>query len=726
MNIFFKHEIQISNKCLRTLDYKDDLLLVGCLDKKLYLVDTENMKIIRHFDFFDSEVYSVKFLSKDRIAIGCNDARIYITTMEGDLISALEGHTEKVNSLSCHGDFLASGSWDATCRVWDLSSYKEVSVLTGHTYAVTTCFLENGNLLTGSQNGELQLFSGQNFQLIKNIKAHSDIIRDIKYFDKKIATASNDCTVKLWTDELMELNELQGHSSFIFALGLVHNQLGYFIFSGGEDFKIKAFKENQEYGSIAYPTTLWGISGISKSDIATCGEDGKLRIFSLNQSNVDWAQHERYVEAAEVAGLKNPEISEEDLKRFPSIEQKDTIKGKKDGEVKVFVNNGKGEAYTWQNGKWEYLGEMLGAKPKTKYPGDRFFPAGDYDYVFSIEDESGVGKKLPFNKGDNTLLAAEKFLAREQLSLGYKEQIINFIKQNAAGHVEPKSTAQSTQDKPANTAPTKQLMQFPIVDLIFYDNINAEALNKKILEINNKYKETESDKQKSFSTSEMIAYNNLMSKLSNPATMQQNEIEGTEQHLISTKLISWTNLDAVPILDFLRIYVLHHRSEELFGSVDNGLKFFVFAISLAKYNEEKYFSLILRFFANVFKHNGLSFELNEPIILDFLNVKAPAFASKSKSLLLVVYNNYLSYLIEKNKHRSIKALFEVLCSLDWNFIKGNDFDTTNYLIAVGNSIIFNEPAVIELCKQQISFVESLHTSQNEALKQDILAYFKKE
>lgn len=70
------------------------------------------------------------------------------------------------------------------------------------------------------------------------------------------------------------------------------------------------------------------------------------------------------------------------------------------------------------------------AEPKY-YPGDNFFPAGEYDYVFDVDDESGVPKVIPFNDGDNPLEAAERYCKREGLTKGYIEQIRKFLIQNS-------------------------------------------------------------------------------------------------------------------------------------------------------------------------------------------------------------------------------------------------------------------------------------------------------
>jgi phospholipase A-2-activating protein len=37
------------------------------------------------------------------------------------------------------------------------------------------------------------------------------------------------------------------------------------------------------------------------------------------------------------------------------------------------------------------------------YPGDKYFNAGTYDYLFDVDDESGIPKVIPFNDGDNPM-----------------------------------------------------------------------------------------------------------------------------------------------------------------------------------------------------------------------------------------------------------------------------------------------------------------------------------
>jgi hypothetical protein len=130
----------------------------------------------------------------------------------------------------------------------------------------------------------------------------------------------------------------------------------------------------------------------------------------------------------------------------------------KEGEIRIFNNNGVAEAYCFKEGKWEKIGEVLGTKTDKKYyPGDKAFPAGEYDFVFDVELE-GYTTKLPFNHGDNTLVIAEKFIARENLHKLYVDDITKFLRQNT----KPQSFHQTKKEvKNQPTQPT--CVTFPVV-----------------------------------------------------------------------------------------------------------------------------------------------------------------------------------------------------------------------------------------------------------------------
>ena len=78
---------------------------------------------------------------------------------------------------------MASGSWNGDCKIWKQindGTFKETVTLAEHSYAVQCLILNSGNVVTSSQDGNLNLFSISG-KLIKQFpSAHLDIVRKIK------------------------------------------------------------------------------------------------------------------------------------------------------------------------------------------------------------------------------------------------------------------------------------------------------------------------------------------------------------------------------------------------------------------------------------------------------------------------------------------------------------------------------------------------------------------
>lgn len=718
MKLFFKNELTLSKNSLRSGDSRGNLLAIGTLEKTLLICEIKKtgVEILKTMNFFESPVYSVKFVTNNKLIIGCMDKNIYYITIEGEILMNLKGHEGIVNSLSYFNNLLASGSWDNTCRIWDLETGACIKVLDDHKFAVTCLFLENGQLLTGSQNGVLHLWS-EKFEKIKEIKAHDDIIREIRCVGSTIFTCSNDQSVRVWDLNLNLMKEITGHTSFIYTVCPMIMFKNSFL-SGGEDFKIKLYENFELNCEINYPTTIWKIiEYLPNSEYYVLGEDGKLRIFTTSEKSINLEIHEEYVQKANMASLKNPELTEEDLKKYPKIDQLNTIKGKKEGEVKVFINQKTPEAYMWKAGVWTLIGQVIGANRTSKYEGDRFFPKGEYDFIFDIQDDTGGSRLLPFNKNDNPLVSAENFLAREQLSAGYKEQIINFIKKNANidkkqkekkpldNFSQPKkNTTQNEIKKPQGMA----LKYFPVIENLFFSKFNSQAFINKIKELNEKYKLDESKANFVLTLTDILNLTKLAINFGNANEMYLSDIVEA-QHTVVTKLLNWKDENCFIVMDFFRMYALHRDSSHLLDNFDYGIKFIVFAAACSKYEEPKYMLLNLRFFCNLFKENPNAFIKNQELIFEFLSLKVSGFNDKCKSLFISIFNNYLCYYFANNKITAIQPFYEFLKKFDLKFLIGNSKETVNFIIAFGNAILFQDEFVNnDIKKNMKEFINSLN------------------
>lgn len=172
---------------------------------------------------------------------------------------------------------LVSGSWDATAKIWDLESGECTATLSGHAFAVTVCILENGAIVTGSQDGNLHLWDKYGNKARTKIGAHKDIIREIiEVKGIGLLTCSNDSSVKLWSCENLEQFGIwTNHESFVFALASLG---GSDYVSGGEDFNLKVVKGGKvddDKGIIAHPSTVWAIAIDNEFDqdiVTACGD----------------------------------------------------------------------------------------------------------------------------------------------------------------------------------------------------------------------------------------------------------------------------------------------------------------------------------------------------------------------------------------------------------------------------------------------------------------------
>ncbi|KAF8702671.1 WD40 repeat-like protein, partial [Rhizoctonia solani] len=147
-------------------------------------------------------------------ASGSHDATVRIWDLKDQnrvRSHALTGHSGSVNSVAfcCSTNILASGSSDRTIRLWDTDCMRQIGEpYTGHSDSVTSImFSPNGNkLVSGSSDRTIRVWSvdivDQKLSLSPLVIAgHSDSITCVAVSPDgtKIASGSIDRTVRLWS-----------------------------------------------------------------------------------------------------------------------------------------------------------------------------------------------------------------------------------------------------------------------------------------------------------------------------------------------------------------------------------------------------------------------------------------------------------------------------------------------------------------------------------------------
>ena len=123
------------------------------------------------------------------------------------------------------------------------------------------------------------------------------------------------------------------------------------------------------------------------------------------------------------------DINKEKIPGLDALKQK----GKKDGQVIMVKNGASVEAHQWSAStqSWTKIGDVVNAVSQSQ---KQILDGIEYDYVFDVDIQEGAPPlKLPYNVSQNPYEAAQNFLEKHGLDMGYIDQVVKFIEQNTGG-----------------------------------------------------------------------------------------------------------------------------------------------------------------------------------------------------------------------------------------------------------------------------------------------------
>ena len=435
-------------------------------------------------------------------------------------------------------------------------------------HAVTVAVDPTSDLIiTGSQDKALRWWSAThtNDQFVREIKnAHDDIVRSIFVHSEIVVTGSNDGSIKVWsTDGLV--GRMDGHENFVFSV----HAFGSSTVSSGEDRTVRVWSLETlgpAVQVIRHPGTVWFAHFIGSADrIITGCSDGIVRIFSsipsesasddeisvFNSLSVPPPTEGESVDPATVA-------PESDMPRY---------RGKKVGEIRMFKDTQNVVyAYQWTGGQlWEKVGLVTGGtKPKSTvkkpYSGDQYFPAGEYDFLFDVELGEARMAVLPFSAGDNPLVAAERFCAREVINKSNISQIVDFIKTNAG----PAASAAAPASSSAASSSPSTSTHFPPSTPFLFKEAKWPQLLAKLKEVN-------ASIPTPLTHQDLALIDHVAQVLQAPPSHLSPDFRPSEISVIHSKLISSFPPESLfVVFDLWRLFVLHGSATVMYKDSDGG------------------------------------------------------------------------------------------------------------------------------------------------------------
>ncbi len=176
----------------------------------------------------------MQFEEMVKLAAGC-DRKDFDSMAECSAV--LTGHTDMINCVMAVGsDVVATGSADATLRLWSVSGAKELAKLDGHTGAIN-CIAYNATervLISGSSDGTVRLWSVADGEHLVTLKGHSDEVSCLAVSPdgRLLASGSLDNGIRLWVlPEGRELKEMKEHQGSVWSLAFSPD--GKMLASGG-------------------------------------------------------------------------------------------------------------------------------------------------------------------------------------------------------------------------------------------------------------------------------------------------------------------------------------------------------------------------------------------------------------------------------------------------------------------------------------------------------------
>ncbi|KAL9111217.1 MAG: hypothetical protein Q9227_004294 [Pyrenula ochraceoflavens] len=135
-------------------------------------------------------------------------------------VKTFRGHDNGVMCLQFSESILATGSYDASIKIWDLNSAEEIRSLKGHRLGIRCLQFDHTKLISGSLDQTIKIWRLKDGECLSTLEGHVGGVIGLHFVGNLLASASTDRTIKVWNFDDKSVFTLQGHTDWVNAVKL--------------------------------------------------------------------------------------------------------------------------------------------------------------------------------------------------------------------------------------------------------------------------------------------------------------------------------------------------------------------------------------------------------------------------------------------------------------------------------------------------------------------------